>query len=191
MNQHDPNKPFPNYAYGSGQPGPYTPPQQPQQPAPKKGMPTWAKVVIAVCAIPTLGIGACSALVLGGGAAQEAADDKAPVVSTPAAAPTTDAPPAAKTAAPKPPKPVEEAPSMLPEDGTLLVGKDVKPGTYQTRVLDNEVMPSCYWARLTESGEIIDNDIKITANAVMTVTVRASDYSLEVNCYGAQWKRVR
>ena len=176
-------------------PGQY--PSPPQRPS--KKLPWWAWVLIGVFGLPTLLIGGCSALVVAGGLANEAADP-APVTSSSSPevpvetydpgiqTPPTEAKP---TEAPKPPKPAEQAPSYLPEDGTLLVGKDVKPGTYQTRVIEGDFISSCYWARLDKSDEIIDNDIKTTVGARMTLTVRASDYALEVNCYGAVWKRVR
>lgn len=77
-------------------------------------------------------------------------------------------------------------PSYLPEDGTLLVGKDVKPGTYQTRATGG----SCYWSRLDRDDEIIDNGLSTTPGAKMTVRVRATDYALEVRCGGATWKKV-
>ena len=184
----------PNYGYGSHQPGPYPAPPTPPRPAPKR-MPRWGKVLLWVAAVPVALIGGCTAIVAGSGLAQQAADN-APVIST--AEPTYDpgiqTPPTespAPKATPRAPKPVEQAPAYVPEDGTLLVGKDVKPGTYQTRVVEGDIISSCYWARLDANDEILDNDLKTTVGARMTVTVRASDYALEINCSGAVWKRVR
>lgn len=177
----------PDYSYGGPTPGPYTPPTPPP-PAPKK-MPRWAKIVAVVVAVPVVLVGGCTAIVAGSGLANQAADPRPvpgsntydPGINTPEAKPS------------KAPKPVEEAPTLLPTDGTLLVGKDVKPGTYQTRVTDDEV-PSCYWARLANLdgalGSIIDNDITITANALVTLRVRSTDYAVEINCDGAVWTRV-
>lgn len=84
-------------------------------------------------------------------------------------------------------------PSYLPEDGTLLVGKDVKPGTYQTRVTESYGIASCYWARLRSldgSRNIIDNGLGQTVGALMTLQVRSSDYAVEIRCNGATWKKV-
>jgi hypothetical protein len=134
-------------------------------------------------------------MVAGSGLAQEAGDAR-PMISTdsPTYDPGINTPETKPTRTPKVPKPVEEVPSFLPQDGTLLVGKDVKPGTYQTKVPADSAVASCYWARLSDVdgnlSSIIDNDMKMTAGAVMTLRVRSSDYAVEINCNGATWKRV-
>jgi len=172
--------------YHPSQPGQYPAPTPP--PA-KKKMPTWAKITAAF-ALPLFAIGGCTgAMLAGSGPAQQAADS-APVISqTP---PTASSTPTAT--APVKPKPVEQAPPRVPEDGTLLVGKDVAPGTYQTRIPAKKFISSCYWARLRDTDDsidsIIDNDLKTSAGALMTLKVRATDYAVEVNCGGAQWTRV-
>lgn len=162
-------------------------------PPPKRRVPWWAWILVGVFGLPALAVGGCTAIVAAGSLATEAAD-KAPVISTAAPeVPTSTYDPGIQTPpaeAPRPPKPVEQAPSYVPEDGTALVGKDVKPGTYQTRVVEGEFLSSCYWARLDRNGEILDNAISTSVGARMTVTVRKTDYALEVNCYGAVWKRV-
>lgn len=188
--------------YDPNQPGQYTPPfpeggRSPRPP--KKRMPRWAKIVAVACTIPIVIVGGCTAVVIGSGVASTVASqaDKTPVISDqptineptePTSAPTTDEP----TEAPAPPKPVEKAPTYLPEDGTLIVGKDVKAGTYQTRIPADAL--GCYWARLRsldgDLDNIIDNGLLSKAGALVTVKVRASDVALEVTCGGATWKRV-
>lgn len=176
--------------YHPSQPGQYPTPTY--QPTPKR-MPTWAKVTAVLVGVPVLVAGGCTAVFVAGTAGQIKADDPAPVISSESPTPitiTTTTPKSAPTTS-STPKPAEQVPSYLPEDGTLLVGKDVKPGTYQTRVLDDDLIPSCYWARLDASGDIIDNDINLTVGARMTLKVRASDDAIEINCNGAVWKRVK
>lgn len=186
-----------NSHYDPRNPGQYPPPPAPL-PA-KKRMPWWAWALVIVFGLPTLLIGGLMALYVAGDAAQNAADP-APVFSTSAPeAPTSTYDPGIQTPptqnpateVPSLPPATEATPSYLPEDGTLLVGQDVKPGTYQTRVTEGAVISSCYWARLDRNDEIIDNDIKTTVGARMTLTIRKSDYAVEINCYGAVWKRVR
>lgn len=96
--------------------------------------------------------------------------------------------------APVKPKPVEQAPSRMPEDGTLLVGKDVTPGMYQTRVVADDYMPLCYWARLKsvdgDLDSIIDNNSVMNAGALVTLQIKATDYAVEINCSGAKWTRI-
>lgn len=181
--------------YSPNQPGQYPQPR-PVGPPPKKRMPRWAKIVAVACTIPIVIVGGCTAVVIGSGVASTVASqaDKTPVISDeptinePTSAPTTDE----TTEAPAPPKPVEKAPTYLPEDGTLIVGKDVKPGTYQTRIPADAL--GCYWARLRsldgDLDNIIDNGLLSKAGTLVTVKVRASDVALEVTCGGATWKRV-
>lgn len=179
----------PDYSYGA-QPGPYTTPPPPAPQRPNK-MPRWVKALLIIVAVPVVAVGGCTAMVAGFGLANEAAD-KAPVASgTSTYDPGINTPP---TAGKSTRKPVEEAPPTVPSDGTLLVGKDVKAGTYQTRVPAGDV-PSCYWARLRDlDGDvhsITDNDIKMTVGALVTLRVRSTDYAVEINCHGATWTRVK
>ncbi len=57
-------------------------------------------------------------------------------------------------------------------DGTFVVGKDIRPGTYRARVPS----PGCYWARLSGfggyAGDVIANE---ATGAPTVVTVSASD----------------
>ncbi len=43
--------------------------------------------------------------------------------------------------------------------GTLVVGKDIKPGTYISK--GNGENAACYWERLDKSGGIIDNGLPV------------------------------
>lgn len=188
----DRNRFNPNYNYGA-QPGPYPSPTPPPAP-PKKKLPLWAKLVGGGGALLILG-GSCMAIAAQPDLAMPAGTTRQ-AGPTPSSAPTYDpgiqTPPT--TQAPPAPKPVEEAPPRVPGDGTLLVGKDVLPGTYQTRVIEGEYISSCYWSRLRDTDDsidsIIDNDLKTTAGALMTLKIRATDYAVEINCDGATWTRV-
>jgi hypothetical protein len=170
--------------YDPSRPGQYPAPRY-LPPAPRKRMPLWAKIVAGVVAVPVVLIGGATALLVAGGAAETTGRAISPTydpgINTPETKPA------------KSPKPTKQAPSLLPQDGVLLVGKDVKPGTYQTRVI-SDVISSCYWARLSDvdgsMASIIDNDLKTTVGAVMTLRVKSSDYAIEINCDGATWKRV-
>ena len=79
------------------------------------------------------------------------------------------------------PAPVAEPSSAVPlkggivKEGTLLVGRDVKPGSYETTVPLNST--GCYWARLRSP----DDDMAIIANGVgnpgdqVTVKIQKTD----------------
>jgi hypothetical protein len=64
------------------------------------------------------------------------------------------------------------------EYGTLVVGKDIHPGTWRGRATDN-----CYWARLSgftgDLGDILAND-NVDAGDRFTITVKASDKGLHL-----------
>lgn len=183
MNQHTPN-----YNYGQ-QPGPYGVPPTPPRPPKKKH--TGAKIFSALAVVAVLTVGGCMAVV--SNTAQEFAGDLPNVVPTetqPAAKPT-----ATPQAKPKP-KPKETVPSFLPKDGTLLVGEDVKPGTYRATVPQVDGMPaelpSCYIARLRgtsgELGDIISNQNRKPGD-VVTLTIKATDDAVEIRGCGT-WKRL-
>jgi hypothetical protein len=74
-------------------------------------------------------------------------------------------------------------------DGVFLVGDDVKPGRYTTRVPDDSF--NCYWARLTgTSGQFSDiianNNVNPGGQAV--VTIGRNDVAFETNGCGT-WTR--
>jgi hypothetical protein len=61
------------------------------------------------------------------------------------------------------------------QDGSLEVGKDVKPGTYVTTAhMNSGRVSDCYWERSGKNGRIIANDF-VTATKKITVTIRKSD----------------
>jgi hypothetical protein len=59
--------------------------------------------------------------------------------------------------------------------GTLLVGKDIAPGTYQ-----GTATGFCYIARMGENEKIITNDLFEEGDKV-TLTVKATDYSVKID----------
>jgi len=65
-------------------------------------------------------------------------------------------------------------------DGTYMVGKDIQPGTYRTRVGS----PGCYYARLKGfSGSVDDIIANDTTDAPAVVTIKASDKGfMSQNC---------
>lgn len=94
--------------YDKTQPGQYSSPApRPDLPNPgqrKKKMPTWAKILVAILAVPAVLIGGCTAVVIGSGAAETVANsaDPSPVISTQS--------PTVARETPRAPKPVEKAP---------------------------------------------------------------------------------
>ncbi|MDZ5447792.1 hypothetical protein U2F26_34685 [Micromonospora sp. 4G57] len=77
-------------------------------------------------------------------------------------------------------KRLQDCPQFLPtwrkaktgiSDGNWEVGKEVKPGTYQTT---GEMVKSCYWERSGPNGHIIANNF-ITATKKVRVTIRSTD----------------
>ncbi|MCG5446140.1 hypothetical protein NIE79_004705 [Micromonospora sp. NIE79] len=60
-------------------------------------------------------------------------------------------------------------------DGSHEVGKEIKPGTYETTAHSaGETIGDCYWERSTDGGRTIANDF-ITAAKKVRVTIRSSD----------------
>jgi len=167
-------------------PGPY---YQPMQPPPPRRKHTGLKVFAVLSAVVLAGAGACTAVVYQGAsdALKEipttvpTVDGSAGQTKTPAATPQAK------------PKGKETVPSFLPRNGTLLVGPDVKPGTYQATCPADAIM--CYWARLKNTsgdiGSIIANEI-VDAGAKATLTIKATDNAVEITGFGgATWKRIR
>lgn len=92
-------------------------------------------------------------------------------------------------------KPVEQAPGSLPHDGTLIVGRDVKPGTYQavTPARDGAALGFCTWMRLRatdgEMSSIIAGSMAKEGDSVV-MTIEASDEAVKIAGCGS-WTRVR
>jgi hypothetical protein len=105
------------------------------------------------------------------------------VTETPTtAAPEEETPTSSVTKTP------EDSVNEIPGDGTYVVGKDIKPGTYRTEGPEDTAIPNCYWARLSgTSGEF--NEIIANGNtAPTTVTISASDNAFQTT--GCKtWKR--
>lgn len=184
MSNYTPHETGPNpYAYGTGQPGPYTPPPAPRPPKKKH---TGLKIFFVSALAVIGGAVACTAAVTN--SAQDAIDNL-PNVVTPE--PGTPTPTIHATAGPK-----KVSPPAVLRDGVLLVGKDVKAGTFRATVPTSELgtsVPSCYVARLRgtsgELGDIIANQNRYPGD-VVTVTVRASDAAVEIHGCG-KWVRIK
>jgi len=172
-----PTQPMPNGA------APYGPPPMAPTPppaAPKKGHWFTSK--------PAIGIGA---LVLGliigiagsGGSAGTATAGATVTVTGAAGATvtqqvtTTATVATTVTAQPAPP-------AGTFQDGTWLVNKDIKPGTYKTANTSGQ----CYWARLKDTEGTIDS---ILANDNLSgpgvVTIKATDFAFESSRCG-EWQ---
>lgn len=67
-------------------------------------------------------------------------------------------------------------------NGLYQVGEEIKPGTY---VLEGTV-EDCYWERLDNAGEIIENNFILAANRV-EVTVASSDFSFHSKGCAGEW----
>ncbi len=188
------------YGYGRDQRGPYsTPDQRPfgqvppehfrQLPPPRrpKRPGRVVGIVVGFCLVAIALIGGCTALVFDGAIGATTGPDSAPhVVPTPSkpgpAVPSPTTKPGAKKVTPAP----------VPRDGVLFVGKDVKAGTYRATVPADSL--ACYAARLKDTdGEldsIISNKI-YEAGTQAVLTIKATDYAVEVRCDGATWERVK
>lgn len=68
-------------------------------------------------------------------------------------------------------------------DGVYEVGVDIEPGKY--RVLD---VSDCYWERLDDAGEILDNNF-ISGAPQALVTVRSSDFAVNFDGCGP-WVKI-
>lgn len=184
MNQNDQT-----YGYGAHQQGPYHAggPITPLPKPPKRKRPgRVVAIVVGICLAGIVLIGGCTALMFDG-AIDAGKADSAPQVQPTASEPGTPVPsPTTK------PKSKEVAPTYLPRDGVLFVGKDVKAGTYRTMVPADSF--GCYAARLkdTDGGinSIISNNL-YEPGAQAVLTVKRTDYAIEVRCDGAKWERVK
>ena len=199
------------YGVQPGQPAPLPygakpgqPAQPPQQPGPQQPQEVWWKSRAIIAGAALLVGAAFGGLLAGGGAdstatANSAASGKAAptvTVSVPADGPapaevTVTAPaPAAKTVqVPGPVKTVTAPPpgpvAAIPEDGTWLVGTDIKPGTYRSSSDD-----SCYWARLKNTNGDLDAILANGNGGNQVVTVKKTDKAFEsAGC--APWTKVK
>jgi len=199
MNQND------QYGYGPDQRGPYsTPDQRPygqvppehfrqggpvrELPKPPKRRRTGRVVVLVVvfCLLGIITVGSCTALMFDGAVDAGKAD------SAPQVKPTESEPGPAVPSPTTKPGPKKVAPSTVPRDGVLFVGKDVKPGTYRTTVPADSL--ACYAARLKDTDGGIDSIISnnlYEPGAQAVLTVKRTDYAIEVRCDGARWELVK
>jgi hypothetical protein len=144
---------------------PYPPPPM-MQPPPKKRRP-WLWIIVGIVALIIF-------YQIGQAAFSQTS------TSTPPAG--TSAPSGNTPAATQPPAPT---PTPTPSfanfgDGTYQVGKDIKAGTYRTRIGS----PGCYYARLKGFGGSIDDIIaNDNTDAPAVVTIKASDKGfMSQNC---------
>lgn len=111
--------------------------------APRRFRPHWPSIISAAS---VLGISVTAVLIVLNDSPARGAADRAAVVVTPTASPGVPVP-SRKGPEYSPPVPVK-----VPGDGTWLVGKQVKPGIYQS-----VAGPLCYWERLAGlSGKYVD-----------------------------------
>jgi hypothetical protein len=126
-------------------------------------------IYIALAAVAAIVAITCAVIWEEAPRAQSAAD-KAPVIST--AAPTA----AAASATVPPRKPVEKSPPVaetMQRDGTYLVGRQIKTGTYTAPGADTG---PCYWARLRDtSGEQAAVIAASYKHGQQVVTIRKGD----------------
>jgi hypothetical protein len=69
------------------------------------------------------------------------------------------------------------------DDGTWLVGRDIKPGKYKATVPADSY--GCYWARQKEShdaDQIIENHVAMKGQTI--VTIKKTDYTFDTNGCG-------
>ncbi|MDV9176507.1 hypothetical protein R6V09_41075 [Streptomyces sp. W16] len=67
-------------------------------------------------------------------------------------------------------------PGEIPGDGTYVVGKDIKPGTYRTSGPQGGLVTNCYWARLSStSGDLRDIIANGNTQGQTIVTIAPTD----------------
>lgn len=103
---------------------------------------------------------------------------------------TSAAQPGAATTKAKPP-----AANTMDKQGILLVGTDIKPGTWRTTVPgdpDPNALPECYWARLKDLNgkldSILDNNNQRPGD-IVNVTIQPSDKAFETHGCGT-WTKI-
>ncbi|MGW6889148.1 hypothetical protein [Streptomyces chartreusis] len=158
---------------------PEQPPQRGPQPPPASRKSRSVRSVLTHTLAVVLG------LVVGAVIGSSAADNSDSKGTTPSATatdtetPTTTAP-EEETPTPSETKTPEDSVNEIPGDGTYVVGKDIKPGTYRTEGPADTAIPNCYWARLRgTSGEF--NEIIANGNTAgpTTVTISANDKAFQ------------
>jgi hypothetical protein len=77
-----------------------------------------------------------------------------------------------------------KAGTLIADDGSYLVGDEVKAGTWRT--VTKGLIEDCYWERTSGSGNIIDNHFGTSTR--MTVTVRSGEIFKTQDC--GDWERV-
>jgi len=159
-----PEQPYTQYPQTPPQGLPsYPPPPYQQQPPPKRKSRTWLWIVgILVALIIFYQVG-------------HATFSQTGTSTTPAAtqAPATDNTPAATQPPVATTAPTTPTPTFATfGDGTYMVGTDIQPGTYRTRVGS----AGCYYERLKGFGGTIDDIIaNNNTDAPAVVTIKASD----------------
>lgn len=189
--QHYPNQPFPPQHGAGGYPP--AGPGRPLQQGPKKPN-RW---VWPVATISALFVGVLIGAAAGGGSDSPASSSSQPTVTTtvpgPAGAtvagPTVTKPgPTVTVTKPGPAKTVTAPPpgpaTAISEDGTYLVGTDIKPGTYRN---GNE--GDCYWERLSNTSGDFDAIIANGNGGNQVVTVKKTDKAFHTERCG-EWKKI-
>ncbi|MEV0118373.1 hypothetical protein AB0H77_34875 [Streptomyces sp. NPDC050844] len=84
----------------------------------------------------------------------------------------------------------EAADDGIPGDGTFVVGTEIKPGTYRTAGPADDVINSCYWARLkSTTGDVGDIIASGDSKGPVTVTISPGDKAFQTTgC--KNWKKV-
>ena len=94
---------------------------------------------------------------------------------------TVQVPGAKVTVTAQPPAPA----AAIAEDGTWLVGADVKPGTYRSSSSGD-----CYWARLRNTNGDLDSIIANGNGGNQVVTIKRTDKAFESANGCAPWTKV-
>ncbi|HYT37625.1 MAG TPA: hypothetical protein VEL49_10655 [Ktedonobacteraceae bacterium] len=150
------------------QPGQYQPMIPPPPPPPKKSRRGWVIAGIVIGALILCGV-------ISNGIPKSSTTDSTTTATTTQQSQATDTPQSTPTSQSQP-TPTTDTHPHFNGDGTFEVGKDIRPGTYRTRVAS----PGCYYARLSgfsgTTDDIIAND---NTDTPAIITIAATDMGFQ------------
>jgi hypothetical protein len=176
---------------GQQQPATPTPGHPLPPPAAKKGLSTTKLLLLVGGGLLALCCVGGIIVAVAGGSGKKTAGPANPTTALPGATTaTTPAAPATTEAAPPPPAPPAGPKTTIDGDGIFLVGTDIVPGQYRTKVPADSV--NCYWQRskdTTGSFQSIISNGNSGPNTPVVVTIASTDKAFKAQGCGT-WAKV-